>query len=456
MVEEYMLSVVIPAYNMRTYIHDAVNSVLRQPMADRTEIICVDDGSEDGTAEYCIQAFDSLDRVRVLALDHHGVSHARNEGMAAAAGRYLAFLDADDIWTEGVFDPEVLALLDDSPDLLGLGWTTLSAEAARSEIHPSKAQTLHGGYQAVLEGERSFACYFYRSAFLRTRGLRFPTGVQVNEDEVFRTLCLYFAETVRFSDRILFHNRLRANSLRSIRYSDAVRTQLIRVWTDLLRTFKETAPGDLRIRDYCRDRLQALLDKFHRERRLDNQVLDLCSPMVDVSQFCRILRAPKVLWLESMHRKEIGLLILCAGGLRPELRNRFSKAFSLVPCEEMQQGGDAPDCAAAIWFTSLPQDLEEGLQLLRLHAGKKLFVVHLEQPLTVVAPCKLPSGWREMVTAAHQSGVLTGFVWQEPDEGKYRIWADSETELDLVWDIYSASFPGRIRSEECWFGGYDD
>lgn len=452
-----MLSVVIPTYNMREYIHDAVYSILRQPLANCAEIICVDDGSEDGTVEYCKQAFNDLEQIRVIALEHKGVSSARNEGIAVASGRYVAFLDADDIWTEGVLNNDTLTLLDDNPDLVGFGWATTSADVMRNEIYSSKMLKLQGGYQAVLEGERSFACYFYRREFLCSRSIRFPMGIQVNEDEVFRTLCLYYSETVLLSNQILFHNRLRINSLRSIRYSTDVRLQMIQAWVDLFHVFEEKASDDIQIRQYCQDKLRVLLEKIHRERKLDDNVLDLCSSIVDVSHFRRILHAPKVSWLESMHRRECGLLVVSTGGgLQLEKQNKLNKAFRLVKCENTSQIENSTDCTAIMWFADSPLNLEEGLCILRLHVEKKLILIHLDQSLDVTNTYKVPTNWQQLVEAAHCLGIYIGFVWRKKDEVKYRIWADSDEEIYLVWDIYSASFPGQIYIEKCLLGAQDD
>jgi GT2 family glycosyltransferase len=92
---DFDCSVVIPAFNAAATITGAVHSVLAQRLPCR-EVIVVDDGSTDATREIA-QKIDS-DRVRVLAQSNGGPSAAKNAGIRASGGRYVAFLDSDDLW----------------------------------------------------------------------------------------------------------------------------------------------------------------------------------------------------------------------------------------------------------------------------------------------------------------------------------------------------------------------
>jgi glycosyltransferase involved in cell wall biosynthesis len=89
------VSVIIPTFNRRAMVREAVASVCAQRSAE-CEIIVVDDGSTDGTAEALTAEF--AQRVRVLRTENRGVAAARNTGVAASAGTLVAFLDSDDLW----------------------------------------------------------------------------------------------------------------------------------------------------------------------------------------------------------------------------------------------------------------------------------------------------------------------------------------------------------------------
>jgi glycosyltransferase involved in cell wall biosynthesis len=97
-----LVSVIIPTYNYAAYLHKAVDSVLEQTLTDH-EVIVVDDGSSDDTAEV-VQSYTDP-RVKYIHQTNKGLPSARNTGIHASSGKYLAFLDADD-----AYHPEKLAV----------------------------------------------------------------------------------------------------------------------------------------------------------------------------------------------------------------------------------------------------------------------------------------------------------------------------------------------------------
>ncbi|OGV71715.1 MAG: hypothetical protein A3K19_12355 [Lentisphaerae bacterium RIFOXYB12_FULL_65_16] len=105
------VSVIIPTYNYGAFVGRAIESCLRQTHAD-VEIIVVDDGSTDDTPQVVAQFGD---RIRSLRQDNAGVSAARNRGLEAARGAFVAFLDADDYLTPDSVERRLKALLQ-SPD----------------------------------------------------------------------------------------------------------------------------------------------------------------------------------------------------------------------------------------------------------------------------------------------------------------------------------------------------
>ena len=99
------ISVIVPFYNIEQYVSYCLDSILAQTFRD-FELICINDGSKDGTRELLDAYAEKDSRVKVIHQENQGVSAARNNGLQLAAGKYIAFIDGDDAVT-----PEYLEIL---------------------------------------------------------------------------------------------------------------------------------------------------------------------------------------------------------------------------------------------------------------------------------------------------------------------------------------------------------
>ncbi len=124
-----IVSVIIPTYNRREYVQEAIDSVLAQTFTDY-EIIVIDDGSTDGTGEALRARY--RDRIHYEWQENQGESVARNRGIELAKGKYIAFLDSDDRWLPEKLEKQV-AYLDEHP---GVGMVVCQAVVIDSDGHP--------------------------------------------------------------------------------------------------------------------------------------------------------------------------------------------------------------------------------------------------------------------------------------------------------------------------------
>lgn len=104
------LSIIVPVYKVEKHLSRCVNSILNQTFND-LELILVDDGSPDKCPELCDQFAQRDARVRVIHKENGGVSTARNAGLAAVCGMYIAFVDSDD-WLEPDMYEKMMAVAD--------------------------------------------------------------------------------------------------------------------------------------------------------------------------------------------------------------------------------------------------------------------------------------------------------------------------------------------------------
>lgn len=101
-----ILSVVVPVYNVKAYLNRCLNSILNQKYIP-DEIICVDDGSTDGSSQILDEYAEKYNNIRVIHKANNGLVSARKAGLKIARGKYVTYVDSDD-WIENNMYEEML------------------------------------------------------------------------------------------------------------------------------------------------------------------------------------------------------------------------------------------------------------------------------------------------------------------------------------------------------------
>lgn len=170
------LSVIVPIYNVERYLAGCLDSVL-YPEREDYEIVAVNDGSTDSSpailADY-VRRFPAL--IRRVDTPNGGLGHARNEGLAAARGDYLLFLDSDDTLAPGAL-PEMLEALSDEPDILIFDLLSVNEAGRPLGLMPGSAReglfTLEEYPELLFDPPNACGKLFRAGLFLDT-GIRFP------------------------------------------------------------------------------------------------------------------------------------------------------------------------------------------------------------------------------------------------------------------------------------------
>jgi glycosyltransferase involved in cell wall biosynthesis len=170
MMDDVAVSVIVPVYNRASMIGSAIDSALHAAPGVPIEVIVVDDASTDGTVDAVLGCGDP--RVRLVRLDRNGgQSAARNHGLEVARGRFVKFLDSDDILLPGHLSEEIRAL-DDGADIVVSGWCDGYPDGRRVCFDPPVFVSIVDDVLAGRAVPTSSALYRRRSEWRWDPGLR--------------------------------------------------------------------------------------------------------------------------------------------------------------------------------------------------------------------------------------------------------------------------------------------
>jgi glycosyltransferase involved in cell wall biosynthesis len=136
-----LISVIIPAYNGEETIRETIESVLNQSFKD-FEILVINDGSQDATLDIINSIKDF--RLKVFSYSNAGQAVSRNRGFSQSSGEFIAFLDADDLWTPTKLEAQLKALQDNPQAAVAYSW---------SDFIDEKGQFLRGASRSTLSGD---------------------------------------------------------------------------------------------------------------------------------------------------------------------------------------------------------------------------------------------------------------------------------------------------------------
>lgn len=212
-----LFSVIIPVYNVERYLRACLDSLLVQSFSD-WEVICVNDGSTDGSVSILEEYAAKDGRIKVISQSNAGTATARNTGLRAAQGNYIFFLDSDD-WIESD-SLHIIANRLHGEDILcfsGKRYIETTGEYLPADSLPEKTYARGMDYyneNALLPRDFAFVCVVlrvYKKAFLMQNGLFFDDDISY-EDNLWVPKVLYYAKSVTVIPDVLYLYRIREGS----------------------------------------------------------------------------------------------------------------------------------------------------------------------------------------------------------------------------------------------------
>ena len=204
-----LISVIVPVYRVEEYLERCVKSILSQTYKN-LEVILVDDGSPDQCPAICDACAEKDARVKVIHQEIKGLSGARNAGIDAASGEYLAFVDSDD-YVSPHFIEELYQLLQDTGCAIGqCRFSYVKGDGLVEE--GDSAFCIYRG-ESLMEQlygpEEKATCFvvawnkLYWAELFKETGIRYPEG-RIHEDEATTYRLFHEAKKLAFLDRALY------------------------------------------------------------------------------------------------------------------------------------------------------------------------------------------------------------------------------------------------------------
>lgn len=214
-------SIIIPVYNSEKTLSNCIESLLRQIIQMKSEIIMVNDGSTDLSSEICNDYANRHSSIRVIHQNNQGASAARNRGIEAARGEWISFVDADDIVTE-----DYIAAFDAVKEKADVNYFSSRivtdgyiGEHLLQDCYYEGNASLEDALIALKLSEDKYEHYgytwnkFFRASIIRDNKIRFTEELRYREDEIFTNDFMNYAHSVRTMSYIGYNYHYTLNGL---------------------------------------------------------------------------------------------------------------------------------------------------------------------------------------------------------------------------------------------------
>lgn len=215
------LSIIIPVYNAKDFLDNCLSSLRYSNTDFLYEIICIDDGSSDGSGILLDEYAEHDERIKVFHTENQGVSSARNLGMNYSRGKFISFVDADDeVCFKGIMRMLSIAQTEEYDIVVG---EVMGDESSTNEAQTLTIEMLEGA-QALkksIEDHEAFysACgKIYKKTFIE--GISFVKGKRIHEDSFFCFQCCCRQPKVALTNIPVYRYMVRENSASRADFSE--------------------------------------------------------------------------------------------------------------------------------------------------------------------------------------------------------------------------------------------
>lgn len=211
-----MVSIIVPVYNVEKYLEDCLKSLVNQTYKN-IEIILVDDGSVDESGEICDKWAEKDGRIIVYHKKNEGVSATRNFGIQKAKGKFLMFVDADDMLVLNAIECLVEKMVEKNAELVVCKYQSHEYQKWVNKLDLRVKKVSPNVYlQEIMVPDRNIAAFVYNRLYLtqivRENNIRFNQNVRVCEDTLFNYEYMKQVKQIVFIENALYFYRINVDS----------------------------------------------------------------------------------------------------------------------------------------------------------------------------------------------------------------------------------------------------
>lgn len=226
-----LFTIITPCYNAERYLHDTVDSILKQKVTN-WELLLIDDGSVDNTPAICDDYASKDHRIRSIHQKNGGVGRARNHGLDEARGEWVLFIDADDWFTDDAFEIYREAIANSFADRLIFNRYNYKEGKISAPVQLSPQRLVRKGEEkkyflidmlfpyydrmkngVVTGGIRGVNCSLYRKSLIDKYHIRFEEDVKIAEDAMFNYDVMCHAHEVEMQNKMVGYYRINETSV---------------------------------------------------------------------------------------------------------------------------------------------------------------------------------------------------------------------------------------------------
>ena len=212
-----VVSIIVPVYNTGQYLYKCIESLKAQTLRD-LEIIIVDDGSKQETADICDEQAASDSRIKVVHKANEGVSVARNTGLSMASGQYIGFVDSDDWIDPNMFETLLHEAESSNAEIVMCDstteWSSGKTESDTFGCYSSLCTLQKSQITTVQLLEIAGSCWraLYRTNLIDNNNIKFPVGLKFSEDRIFNIIALGCSTSFRYLKKSFYNRYIREGS----------------------------------------------------------------------------------------------------------------------------------------------------------------------------------------------------------------------------------------------------